>query len=128
MTQNSAAAVLKRKLDIMRKIHALTEQELLLVNLEQLSPLLERKDEWIAEIQALDVELAKLNTGNTAALEAEIVNVVGSILENERTLEARIEKEHNQLRQELRALDKESRLRRYLEHNRPKGGTLNVRK
>ena len=132
MAQAPAAALLKRKLEVMRKIHQLTEQELLLVNLEQLTPLLERKDGMLSEIQALDAELAVLtpgkSPGTTQALEADIRKVVESILENERTLEGRMEKEREQLRQEMRDLDRESRVKRYLEHDRPKGGTLNVRK
>jgi len=128
MKQSVAAVLYKRKLDIMRKILALTEQELLLVNLEQLTPLLERKDQWIAEIEGIDGQLSTMKPEKNPAVESEIQGVVESILENERTLEARMEKEQEQLRQEMRELDQETRLRRYLDHARPKGGTLNVRK
>ncbi len=115
----SAAELLRQKLSIMNEFLRITQQELLLVNLEGLSPLLDRKDTLIREIARIDAELEKREPPPAEApQQQEIARLVGAILENERTLEARINEEHSRLRKEIRELDRQTRLREYLERQR----------
>ena len=122
--------LLQQKLILLREVLSLTQQSLLLVDLEGLTPLLERKDGLIREIQLIDEALA-LHTSLPAEAEPlreEMAGVVQAVLENERTLEARIEQEYARLRRELRSFDQETQLKQYLERARPKGGTVNLKK
>ena len=131
MTQSqSMIALLHQKLAVLRDVLALTQQCLLLVDLDGLTPLLERKDALIREMQLID---EALGLHDSEPLEAEVLRtelreVVQSVLENERTLEARIHKEYSRLRGELRDFDQETQLRQYLERARPKGGRVNLKK
>ena len=131
MSESQAVRTLARqKLTLLREVLAVTQQALLLVDLEGLTPLLERKDGLIREIQLIDEALALHDPPPPIAgpLREELIEVVQSVLENERTLEARILKEHSQLRRELRDFDQETRLKHYLERAKPKGGTVNLKK
>ena len=122
--------LLGQKLSLLRDVLDISQQALLLVDLEGLTPLLSRKDGLIREIGLIDEALnlhARL-PGEAEPLREELVEVVQAVLENERTLEARIEQEHSRLRRELRDFDQETRLKQYLERARPKGGTVNLKK
>ncbi len=122
--------LLQQKAALLRDVLELTRQSLLLVDLEGLTPLLARKDGLIREVQLIDETLALHDTLPPEAepLREELVEVVQSILENERTLELRMEQEHARLRAELRDLDQETRLRQYLERAKTKGGTVDLKK
>ncbi|MDH5751608.1 MAG: hypothetical protein OEZ59_04255 [Deltaproteobacteria bacterium] len=130
MTEKNARDLLKNKLELLQQVHSLTEQELLLVNLETLTPLLEKKDTLIEKIKSVDGELAKLEFSGKQALELQrqVEETVKTLLENERALEARIESEHKRLRKELMQFEKQTRLRSYLDKEPRRGGRLNVRK
>jgi hypothetical protein len=131
MTETRTVQVLlEQKLGLLRDVLALTQQALLLVDLEGLTPLLERKDGLIREIQLIDETLAlhAAVPARAEPLREEMRTVVQAVLENERTLEVRIEREHSQLRRELRNFDQETRLKQYLERARTKGGTVNLKK
>lgn len=123
-------ALMEQKLSLLREVLELTQQSLLLVDLEGLSPLLERKDGLIRELQLVDEALALHDSDQAQAepLREEMVSVVQAVLENERTLEARIAKEQIKVRRELRDFDQETRLKQYLEHDRTKGGKVNLKK
>ncbi len=129
-----AEALLARKLELMKEVFEATQRELLLVDLEQLSPILERKETLFAEIARIDGELTqparrgrRQSPGETS-LEQELAEVVSAILENEKTLEARIQEEQSRLREELRNFGRQTRLRQYLDHLSPPGGRINVKK
>lgn len=131
MTESQAVlALLQQKLALLREVLTVTRDCLLLVDLEGLSPLLERKDGLLREVRLVDETLALHAAAppEAEALREEMSEVVRSVLENERTLEARIEREFSQLRRELRDYDQETQLRQYLERARPKGGTVNLKK
>ena len=119
-----------QKLNLLRDVLELTQQSLLLVDLEGLTPLLERKDGLIREIQLIDDALAlhERMPAEAEPLREEMVTVVQAVLENERTLEGRIEQEQSRLRRELRNFDQETRLKQYLERSHTKGGTVNLKK
>ena len=122
--------LLGQKLSLLRDVLSLTQQALLLVDLEGLTPLLERKDGLIRELQLIDETLGlhERMPAQARLLDEERISLVQAVLENERTLEARIEQEHSRLRRELRDFDQETRLKQYLERARPKGGTVNLKK
>jgi hypothetical protein len=127
---HAVLSLLEQKLSLLRAVLTISQQSLLLVDLEGLTPLLERKDGLIREIQLIDEALA-LHARMPPQLEAlreEQAELVQAVLENERTLEVRIEQEHSRLRQELRDLDQETRLKQYLERARHKGGTVDLKK
>ncbi|MEE8396937.1 MAG: hypothetical protein V3S29_12840 [bacterium] len=109
----------ERKVALTKKFLAVTRDELLLVDLEGLTPLLEQKAALILEIGKIDQNLAELGApGAAAANEAsqkEIAQLVAAILENEQALEARMDDERTRLRRELREFDRQTTLRRYLE-------------
>jgi anthranilate phosphoribosyltransferase len=123
-------ALLEQKLGALRAVLVLSQQSLLLVDLEGLTPLLEQKNGLIRQVRLIDEALALHDDlpAQTAPLRQELAEVVQSVLENERTLEARIAREQSQLRRELRDFDQETRLKQYLERTRPKGGTVNLKK
>lgn len=102
----SAAGLLALKVARMQDVLDVTRQELLLVDLEGLTPLLEQKNTLIGELQRIDGALAALGDRSqpppteAARLRSELDRLITAVLENERTLEVRIEQEHQQLRQE----------------------------
>jgi hypothetical protein len=122
--------LMEQKAGLLREVLAVTQQALLLVELEGLTPLLERKDGLIREIRLIDEALAlhARLPAEADPLREEMAGVVQAVLENERTLEARIEQEYARLRRELRNFDQETQLKQYLERARPKGGTVNLKK
>lgn len=128
--QGAVGALLEQKLALLREFLHLTQQSLLLVNLEGLTPLLERKDGLIREIQLIDETLALHEEAPPDAerFREDLAHVVQAVLENERTLEARINEGYSRLRQELRNFDQETRLKQYLERAKPKGGKVNLKK
>lgn len=122
-------ALLARKLGLFRAIFEITQQELLLVELEGLTPLLQRKGTLIDEINRIDETLATFAGGAVDASQVEeISELVHAILENERTLETRINEEHSQLRKEMRELDQQTRLKEYLERQRQTESKFNLKK
>jgi glutathione S-transferase len=123
------AALLERKLGLIREVFATTQQELLLVNLAGLTPLLERKQELIGEVARIDEALAEQGAPpQETPQQEEIAEVVRAILENERTLEARINEERSQLREEMRELDRQTRLREYLERQKQTESRIDIKK
>lgn len=125
--------ILERKLELLREVFMATQQELLLIDLEGLTPLLEQKEILLAKIGEIDSRLDTSGRKKGAEWEGapqheEIAQVVQAILENESTLETRINKEFSQLRHELREFDKQTRLRRYLEGREPETGKVNLKK
>jgi hypothetical protein len=122
--------LLEEKLALMKDVFAATQQELLLIDLEGLEPLLERKDRLIAKIGAIDEQL--LGAGGEGLEDApqfrEIEETVEAILENERALEARMREEHARLHEELKELDRQSRLKQYLERQKQTGSAIDLKK
>ena len=125
-----AEALLARKLELMKEVFEATQRELLLVDLELLSPILESKEALFAEIVRIDGELAQTERqgGRQSSLEQELAEVVSAILENEKTLETRIQEEQSRLREELRDVGRQTRLRQYLDRLSSPGGRINVKK
>ncbi len=122
--------LLEEKLALMKDVFAATQQELLLIDLDGLEPLLERKDRLIAKIGAIDEQL--LGAGGEGLEDApqirEIAETVEAILENERALEARMREEHARLHEELKELDRQSRLKQYLERQKQTGSAIDLKK
>jgi hypothetical protein len=114
----------------MRQILDLTQRELLLVDLDGLTPLLERKDGLIGLLQALEEEAGGTDAGGIAATDAvareEYTRLAQRVLENEQVLEARMDAERERLRKELRELEQQTRLRGYLDGRRRRGRKLDV--
>ena len=126
-----APALLERKLALLRELFALTQQGLLLTDLEELTPIQARQDALIAEVTRLDEDLAALPPAPAKVLEpwqAEAARVIEDILENGRALEARIGRERSRLQAELRSVDRQQRLTRYLEGARQKGTHIDLKK
>jgi hypothetical protein len=130
MESQTVLTLMQQKLAILREVLQVTQDEVLLVDLEGLTPLLERKEALIREIQLIDeaLTLHEALPPPAEVVRAEMVEVVQAVLENERTLEARMNLAHSRLRQELRELDRESRLKQYLERVKPKGATVDLKK
>ncbi len=62
------------------------------------------------------------------AVVREIAEMVEAILENQRALEARMSDEYSRLRKELRDLDRESRLKQYLELQKQVESKIDLKK
>ena len=122
--------LLEEKLALMNQMFETTQQELLLVDMDGLTPLLERKDRLIEKIRAIDGQLSE--AGRQGLVDApqvrEIAEVVEAILENQTALEARMSEEYSRLRKELRNLDRESRLKEYLEQQKQTESRINLKK
>lgn len=122
-------ALAQEKLAVLREVLGVTQQALLLVDLDALDPLLQRKNSLIREIQLIDEALALQEPLTLEeALREEMTAVVQAVLENESTLETRIHHEQARLRRELREIDRETRLKQYLERSPHTGSTLNLKK
>jgi len=105
-----------RKTDLLRRMLALSQQEVLLVAMDGLAGLLEEKERLIEAIRLVDEELSARGEAEPEAAEREEQGrLLAIILENERAVEKRMDGERDQLKGELRALERETRLRRYLE-------------
>ena len=127
----AATELLDRKLSLLQKVLDATRSELLLVELDGLAPLVERKDRLIAELTEVDTALEAL--GNLALEEqqaasygAELTRLVEAILDNQRTLETRMDAERERLRKQLRDLDHQAQVRGYLERQRPRAGKVDL--
>ncbi len=129
LKNTSVTELLRQKVMIMNEFLSITQQELLMVDLESLSPLLERKDGLINEIRLIDEALGLHDSypPESEPLRVELAELVEAVLENERTLEGRLLEEQSQLRQEIRNLDQESQLKQYLKKTKDKGGTVNLK-
>ena len=133
MDEAAVAELLGRKLRAARALFAVTQQELLVVDLEDIEPLLERKEQLIAEIGHLDAELAAHGgEEEVMAVQPDFVDtyreVVEAALENEQAMEARLADERTRLAQELQEFEHHTRLRQYLDNPRASGGTVNLKK
>ena len=129
MKNATVTELLRQKVMIMNEFLSITQQELLMVDLESLTPLLERKDGLINEIRLIDEALG-LHDGQPPESEpvrVELAELVEAVLENEGALEARLLEEQSRLRQEIRGLDQESQLKQYLKKTKDKGGTVNLK-
>ncbi|MCH8075993.1 MAG: flagellar protein FliT [SAR324 cluster bacterium] len=129
LKNDSVTELLRQKVIIMNEFLSITQQELLMVDLERLSPLLERKDGLISEIRLIDEALG-LHDGDppdSEPMRVELAELVEAVLENERALEERLLEEQSRLRQEIRGLDQESQLKQYLKKSTDKGGTVNLK-
>ena len=125
----SVTELLRQKVIIMNEFLSITQQELLMVDLEKLSPLLERKDGLISEIRLIDEALGLHDSDppDSEPMRVELAELVEAVLENERALEERLLEEQSRLRQEIRGLDQESQLKQYLKKSTDKGGTVNLK-
>ena len=129
LKNDSVTELLRQKVIIMNEFLSITQQELLMVDLESLSPLLERKDGLISEIRLIDEALG-LHDGDppdSEPMRVELAELVEAVLENERALEGRLLEDQSRLRQEIRSLDQESQLKQYLKKTKDKGGTVNLK-
>lgn len=106
-----------RKTELLRRICRVTQQEVLLVDLDGLAGLLAEKEGLIESLRRVDQELAgPLADHPAAAAEREEQSrLLGIALENEAAVEARMAEQRERLRGELRELERETRLRKYLE-------------
>ena len=125
-----AIKLLEEKLALFNQVFQTTQQELLLIDIEGLTPLLERKDRLIAKISAIDEQLNKVERQKLidAPQVREIAEMVEAILDNQRALEARMSEEFSKLREELRDLDRESRLKQYLERQKRVESKIDLKK
>lgn len=125
-----ALRLLEEKLSVMREVFATTQEELLLVDLEGLTPLLERKERLFGKIIAIDQQLE--GAGGQALQDApqlvELADLVEAIMENQRALEARMNEERSRLRKELRDFDRQTRLKQYLERQKQTESRVNLKK
>jgi len=126
-------ALLKEKLSVLGDILEMTRQELLLVDLDKLTPLLEQKDELLAKISGLDEQISATgqNQGETwedMPQHQEMASLIQSILENEAVLEERMQAEFAQLRSELREFNQETRLKKYLEDHKPRKSRVDLKR
>ncbi|MBI3993940.1 MAG: hypothetical protein HY342_11755 [Candidatus Lambdaproteobacteria bacterium] len=123
-------ALLQRKIDLAREMLGVTARELLLVSLDGLEDLLMRKDGLIVQMRAIDGQLGGRppQTKAEQALLDEYATLVRSILENEHMFEERLQEEQERLRGEMRAFEQQTRLRKYLDADRPKGRSVDVKK
>ncbi|MEE8554822.1 MAG: hypothetical protein V3T00_03095 [bacterium] len=131
--QADAAGLVERKLALLRDVLARSQEQLLLVSMDELAPLLERKEALIEEMGQVDRELVALGPEAISAAEAEsrrseLTRLVDAILENERTMEGRMQEERSRLRGELQALERQSRVKQYLESARPQGRTVDIKR
>lgn len=132
MANNPDAKTLAaRKLGLLRDVLETTRQELLLVELDALAPLLERKDLLIGQLTEVDRGLEALAASGAPPVEvpgfgAELTRLVEAILENQRTMEGRMAEERKRLRKELQDLDHESRVRGYLERQKARPGRVDL--
>jgi hypothetical protein len=128
---SDARRLVERKLGLLRDVLETTRRELLLVELDNLAPLLERKDALIGELTAVDQALAALGGSGLRPQQdspyaTELTRLVEAILENQRTMELRIDEERQRLRQEMRELDRQSRVRGYLERQGTRPGKVDL--
>ncbi len=132
MTPSPGAAnqeLLEKKLALFKAMLEATRQELLLVDLEGLTPILQRKETLIEEITRIDAELeGAANLVEDDPLAGEIGEVVRAILENESTLEARIGDERSRLRKEMRELERQTKLKEYLERQKKVESRIDLKK
>lgn len=120
---------LEKKLALFQAILEATRQELLLVELEGLTPILQRKEALIGEITRIDVELeGAANLAQDDPLAGEMGEVVRAILENESTLEARIGDERSRLRKEMRELERQTKFKEYLERQKTVESRIDLKK
>jgi hypothetical protein len=127
----STEELLERKLGLLAKVLDITRHELLLVELDGLAPLIERKDALIAQLTAVDQALETLGESARERQQmppygAELTRLVEAILDNEQTMELRIGQERDRLRKQLRDLDHQAQLRGYLERQRPRPGKVDL--
>jgi hypothetical protein len=123
--------LLERKLTLLRKVLDVTRNELLLVELDGLAPLIERKDALITELAGIDRSLESLGGAarqgqSTPEYSAELTRLVEAILDNERTMETRMGAERERLRRQLQDLERQARIRGYLERQRPRSGKVDL--
>jgi hypothetical protein len=128
-----AGVLIRRKLDLLKQILSVTQQQLLLVNLDELGSLLERKEKLIEEIRRVDGTLERLGSdplaeGTAGVTREEFARVIDATLANERTMEARLQEEQARLRGELQTLERQSRVKQYLEGTRPQGRTVDIKR
>jgi hypothetical protein len=125
--------LIERKLALLKRVLGLTQRQLLLVNVDELGGPLEEKDRLIEELRRLDRSLADsgrdpLAEPASAAARAEFARVIDAILANERAMEARMQEEQSRLRGELQALERQSRVKQYLEGSRPQGRKVDIKR
>lgn len=124
-----AVALIQRKVAIVREVLELTQRALLLVDLDGLGPLLERKNTLIQQMEEVDGALAGYEAlpEDAAPLVEELAALLEAVVENEGSMEARIAEEQARLREELKAFDRQTRLRHYLEKAKPKGRAVDLK-
>ena len=125
--------LVEQKLALMRDILHVTQQQLLLVNLDELTPLLEQKESLIERIREVDGKLDQTGgsgdkTGQNPSWRDEMNRLVEAILDNERTMEARIEEARKDLKRDLQILERQGRVKQYLEGTRTPGRSVNLKR
>ena len=123
----SPAEAQKQRQSIALKLLELTRQAALLVDLEQLEPVLERKTTLMKAYEEMNA-LAPAATGAEAQMLERTLLAIG---ENESALEARLSEATEAVRKELKELDRSSRVRQYLapgeKKPKRKGERVNVK-
>ena len=125
--------LVEQKLALMRDILHVTQQQLLLVNLDELTPLLEQKESLIERIREVDGKLTRYGgsgdkTGQNPSWRDEMNRLVEAILDNERTMEARIEEAQTELKRDLQTRERQGRVKQYLEGTRTPGRSVNLKR
>lgn len=125
--------LVEQKLALMRDILHVTQQQLLLVNLEALTPLLEQKESLIERIREVDGKLERYGgsgdqTGQIPSWRDDMNRLVAAILDNEQTMEARIEEAQMELKRDLQILERQGRVKQYLEGTRTPGRSVNLKR
>jgi hypothetical protein len=111
-----AKAVIVRKTGLLRQVLELTQQEVLLVDLDGLASLLEEKERLIDALRQIDEQLVGVQAEEIDSAERqEQARLLAIVLENEAVVAERVDTERRQLRGELRELEQSTRIRKYLE-------------
>jgi hypothetical protein len=109
-------AAIARKTGLLRQVLDLTQQEVLLLDLDGLESLLEEKERLIDALRQVDEQLSGMQVEKIDSAEREEqARLLAIVLENEALVAERVDSERRQLRGELRELEQSTRIRKYLE-------------
>ena len=131
MASEATSELLDAKFERLRALLELSREALLLVDLSRFDALLAKKEAVIEDIRALDERLeatgeAGISPGEAGTRAEELDRLVEAILANESTMEERILAEKAHVRGELQALERQTRVKRYLESSRPKSRKVDL--
>ncbi|MDH4225630.1 MAG: flagellar protein FliT [Deltaproteobacteria bacterium] len=133
MNPNSETNTLaKKKLALLRHMLELTQKQMLLADLDGLSPLLDEKDRLIDQMRQVDSRLPQPLPGPKQQppnpVEQEMIRLIEAILENEKRMEARMEEEKKKLSQEILSAGRQNLVKQYLDSPKTQGGSVNLKK